>query len=228
MRRFPILGGMVILGLCGAALADDASRPPASQPVLVSLSDSKAIDANVGKQVAVEGLVSDAQWSASGRVFFIKFKEGEETQFQGALFVKYRDVMEKAFNGDLSNAFEGARIRIEGKLQIYREHPEILIDDPRQITILVKGPGNSPHARPATHPSASLSGVYSRLTNLTAEQRSQIAAIQKGGHDAELAYEKKLREDQDARIAAILNDDQKRQLKTLQEQASHRDGDSDD
>ena len=52
--------------------------------------------------------------------------------------------MEKAFNGDLSNAFEGAKIQIRGKLQLYREQPEILIDDPKQITILVKGPTTRP------------------------------------------------------------------------------------
>jgi hypothetical protein len=181
MKRFPILGGMVILSLCGAALADDAPRPPTSQPTLVSLSDKQALDANVGKEVIVEGLVSDAQWSASGRVFLIKFKEGEQTQFQGVLFAKYRDAMEKVFNGDLSNALEGSKIRIEGKLQTYREHPEILIDDRRQITILVKGPGNSPHASSATRPSVLLYGVYGRLTNVTAEQAARSPRFKRRG-----------------------------------------------
>ena len=66
------------------------------------------------------------------------------------------------------------------------------------------------------------------VTTLTDEQRAKIAAIQKEGHDAELAYEKKLRDDEEARIAALLIDDQKRQVKALQEQASRYGNDSGD
>jgi DNA/RNA endonuclease YhcR with UshA esterase domain len=145
---------VMLLGWRFAAAAEPVQKAPTTQPVAVSLSDQKALDASMGKDVVVEGLVSEAAWSASGRVFLIKFTEGETTDFQGALFVKYRETMEKAFKGDLSNAFEGAKIRISGKLQTYREHPEILIDDPKQITIVVKGPGNSPHAAPTTQPKA--------------------------------------------------------------------------
>ena len=144
---------MVSVLLCGHLLADQVPQTaPTSRPIPVNLSDKQALAANMDNQVIVEGLVSDAEWSPSGRVFLIRFKEGQATQFQGAMFAKYRDDMEKAFNGDLSDAFEGAKIQIEGKLQTYREHPEILISDPRQITILVKGPGNSPHAASATRP----------------------------------------------------------------------------
>ena len=223
--RFPAAWiGIVSLLLCRMAVAED-SKPPTTQPIVVSLADEQALKASMGKEVLVEGTVTDAQWSATGRVFLIKFKEGSETQFQGAFFSKIRDDMEKAFNGDLSNAFEGAKIQIKGKLQTYRELPEILIDDPKQITILVKGPGKSPHAGSTPRPSVMLYGVYGKLTTLTDEQRQKIAAIQKEAHDAELAYEKKIRDDADARIVVVLTDAQKLQLKSLQEVNRQSDGD---
>jgi hypothetical protein len=227
MKVFSVLVGIVSLVLGQAVLADDDAKAPSTQPIVVSLSDKQALDANVGKDIVVQGMVSDAQWSSTGRVFIIKFAEGDATQFQGAMFAKLRDDTEKAFNGDLSNAFEGSKIQIEGKLQTYREHPEILINDPKQITILVKGPGNSPHAGSATRPSVQLYGIYGNLTTLSDVQRTKIAAIQKDGHDAELALEKKIRDDEDAKIAEILDDKQKEQVKSLQDQASHRGGDGD-
>lgn len=155
MKRAIPFCGIVVLLLCQFAHAEGvAQTAPTSQPVMVSLEDKKALDANMGKEVIVEGTVATAAWSASGRVFLIKFNEGIATNFQGALFAKLREDMEKAFHGDLSDAFEGGKIQITGKLQMYREHPEILINDPKQITILIKGPGHSPHAGPATRPAA--------------------------------------------------------------------------
>ena len=138
--------------LADAPPATPPTTAPTTQPVAVNLADDQALQANMGKEVVVQGLVSEAAWSSSGKVFLIKFKEGEQTSFQGALFLKLRDDMEKAFHGDLSDAFEGATIQIQGKLQMYREHPEILINDPKQITILTKGPGHSPHSQATTKP----------------------------------------------------------------------------
>jgi len=154
VKKFSVLVGIMSLTMGALVLAAPGPQTaPTTQPVLVSLADKQALAASMGKDVVVEGTVSDAQWSTSGKVFLVKFKEGEATRFQGAVFSKFREAMEKSFHGDLSNAFEGARIRISGKLQTYREHPEILIDDPKQITVLAKGPGNSPHASPTTRPS---------------------------------------------------------------------------
>ena len=221
------LVGVVTFGLCGSVMAaEDTQKAPATQPAavnLVNLGDKKALSVNVGKDVVVEGTVSDAQWSATGRVFIIKFKEGEATGFEGAIFASNRSEMEKAFDGDLSNALEGARIQIAGKLENYRQHPEIPIHDPKQITIVVKGPGHSPHAaatRPA--PGVHLFGIYAGITTLSEAQRAQIAAIQKESRDAELAAEKKIADDETAKIDALLTDEQKQQVKSLQEKARPR------
>lgn len=228
MKRFGAVCGLLVTMVAGFVRADDpASKSPATQPTAIVLGDKQSIDANIGKQVMVEGVVSDAEWSKTGAVFLIKFKEGEATQFQGAMFAKFRDDMEKALGGDLSNLLEGAKIRTTGKLQMYREHPEILITDPKQITILAKGPGNSPHAG-APRQSERLYGVYGSMTTLTPEQRAKIAAIQKAGHEAELEMEKKIAQEQEAKIAELLSDEQKEQLKVLKTQAAKsKTGDAD-
>ena len=206
-------------------VAQDAAAPPAANaaaPTVIAPGDRKALDASMGNEAIVEGTVSSAQWSASGAVFLVKFTDGDTSQFQGALLARNREPVEKAF-GDLANALEGAKIQLKGKLQMYREHPEILIEKPEQIVVLEKGPGNSPHAGgPATRPAAAarLFGVYGNMTTLTDDQRSKIAAIQQEGHDAELAYEKKLRDEQDAKIEALLTDDQRKQLTALKAESN--------
>jgi hypothetical protein len=157
MRKLAIVAGVLLLSLCGLALADDAPQTqpsvPATQPVPVNLADSAALTANMGKIAVVEGLVSDAKWSPSGKVFLIHFQEGDQTNFTGAFFAGLKDAMGKAFNPDLGSVFNGAQIQIVGKLQTFRDHPEILIHDPRQVMIIVKGPGK-PASPAATQPTA--------------------------------------------------------------------------
>jgi hypothetical protein len=205
----------------GWATAEDNMAPaPAAPPAVISVGDRKAIDAAMGNDATIEGTVSDAQWSATGRVFLVKFKDADASQFQGALLVQHREPVEQAL-GDLANALEGSKIRLAGKLQMYRDHPEILIEKPEQITIVEKGPGHSPHAGGLATRPVRLFGVYGNLT-VTDEQRAKIAAIQQESHEAELAYEKKLSEDADAKIDALLTDDQRKQLATLKAEAAHR------
>jgi DNA/RNA endonuclease YhcR with UshA esterase domain len=150
MSRTAGLIAAVLCFLSGSIFADGPAQTqpvPTSQPVAVDLADQDALTADMGKLVIVEGVVSSAQWSPSGRVFLIRFKEGRQTRFQAAFFDEQRDTMQQAFNTDLSAAFTGAQLQIVGKLQKYHEHPEILIQSPKQITILTKPP-----PLPATNP----------------------------------------------------------------------------
>ena len=155
MRNAVILAGVFAFLISVQVKADDPpSTAPTSQPSLIIAGDKQALDAAIGNDVIVEGTISEAKWSPSGRVFLIKFQEGDSSGFQGAIFSKYKDVMEKAFNGDLSTALEGAKVQVHGKLQTYRDHPEILIDKPEQIVILMKAPGQTQNATisPSTQP----------------------------------------------------------------------------
>jgi DNA/RNA endonuclease YhcR with UshA esterase domain len=156
MRNAVILVGVFALLILVQVKAQDApTTAPTSQPSLIGAGDEQTLNADMGNEVIVQGTISDAKWSPSGRVFLIKFQEGESSEFQGAILSKYKDMMEKAFNGDLTIALEGAKVQIHGKLQTYREHPEILIDKPEQIVITVKGPGKMENATtaPSSQPS---------------------------------------------------------------------------
>ena len=107
----------------------------------------------MGKEVAVEGLVSQAAWSNSGKVIQINFAEATETKFMAAAFVKTRAALDKAFGGDVSRAVSGKRIRVTGKLEEYRGRPEIVIDKPDQLEILADTPAAAPDAaKPAEGP----------------------------------------------------------------------------
>jgi Spy/CpxP family protein refolding chaperone len=217
---------MLALGSWQLAYGEDAKA--------ITPGDKAAIDANTGKEAVVEGTVSDAQWSASGAVFIMKFKDSDATQFQAVVLRNdmAQDAAEKAFGGDLSNIFEGSKVRIKGELGTYFNHPQIKIKNADQVAVLDKGPGNSPHAgkraaaiartggdNGANDSKPRLYGVYQNL-KVTDDQRDKIAAIQKDAHEQELALEKKLREESDAKIAAILTDEQKEEVKKLQASGS--------
>jgi hypothetical protein len=229
--KFPLVLAIVVSLNWIVARADDRPAPAAETPaaVIVAPGDRSALDANMGKPASVEGMVTDAEWSPTGRVFLIRFEGGDATQFQGALLSQNREAVEKAFDGDLTRALEGAKIRLTGKLQTYREHPEILIEKPEQIVILQKPTGapGEKKAKPAAstrRPEESQPRLFGPYANLqvTAEQRAKIAAIQKEAYEKEKAIEKQLRDEQDAKIAALLTDDQKQQLQRLKEEAEKR------
>jgi DNA/RNA endonuclease YhcR with UshA esterase domain len=152
MRKVVILVGMIALLFPGFIKAEDQpAAAPASQPAVIAAGDKDALEANMDKEATVEGTISDAKWSSSGKVFLIKFQEGESSHFQAAFLAKSKEVMEKAFDGDLSTALQGAKVQVHGKLKAFHDNPEVLIDKPEQITILVKATGSATTA-PTTRP----------------------------------------------------------------------------
>jgi len=94
----------------------------------------------MGKEVAVEGQVSEAAWSSSGKVMQAMFAEATSTKFMAVVFLKTRAAMDKAFNGDVAKAINGKRVRVIGKVVEYKGKPEIVIDKPEQLEILTDAP----------------------------------------------------------------------------------------
>jgi len=130
----------LVWGVAGARAADAPTTAPATtEPAaVISAGDKDALSSHMNNEATVEGVVADAKWSASGKVFIVKFQDADASQFQAAVFAKNKDAMEKAFDGDLTKALEGAKVQVKGKLQTFREHPEIMIDKPDQITVVEK------------------------------------------------------------------------------------------
>src|SRR4051795_8963751 len=104
------------------ALAQDA---PATQPgdsgsSVIDVSDKAALDAAMGKDVVIDGVVDSAAWSSSGKVMLIQFKKAAETKVAAAVFEKQKANFDKAFSGDVTKALTGAHVRIKGTLKDYK------------------------------------------------------------------------------------------------------------
>ena len=109
---------------------------PTTQPVLVLASDKAAIQAAMGKDVFLEGVVESAAWSQSGKVMRVEFKDAAESKVHVVLFEKKRSQFDAGFGGDVAKALNGKHVRIKGQLKDYKGRPEIVLDLLSQITIL--------------------------------------------------------------------------------------------
>ncbi|HEY7088420.1 MAG TPA: hypothetical protein VH518_10050 [Tepidisphaeraceae bacterium] len=116
--------------------ADDAT----TQPAVIQASDKDAITANAGKDAIVEGTISKAEWSRSGAVLNIEFKDNDQSRFMAVIFQRQRENMDKQFAGDVAKSLTGAKVRIKGKLGEYRDRPQIIINEGTQITIVEAAP----------------------------------------------------------------------------------------
>ncbi len=144
-----------------AAPDDGATSKPAgggsgdmeTVPGIVDATDKAAIDAVVNKIATVEGVISSAAWSKTGKVMNIEFKGTESSRFCAVVFVKNRETLDTAFGGDLAKALNGARVRIKGPVKPYASRgsnspgrPQIVIDKQSQITIVEPPPASAPSA----------------------------------------------------------------------------------
>ena len=140
-----VLGILVVAsamfnGWCAVTKADTSpSNAPATQPTTapspVDLKDEEALKAAMGKMVAVEGIVTEANWGG-GKVLRIQFEGGEKSHFLAVIFQKDRANFDLAYNGDVAKALVGKSVRVEGKLASYKAHPEIVITAASQLTVL--------------------------------------------------------------------------------------------
>ena len=134
------LSALISLLICTSiTLAEDA---PASQPAatteaaVIAANDKDALAANQDKETSVEGVVDKAEWSGTGKVMRITFKDAAESKFQSVIFVKNREKFDKAFDGDVAKALTGAKVRVKGKLTEYRGAPEIALENVEQVTVV--------------------------------------------------------------------------------------------
>ncbi len=140
MKKQLSMAFAMLLMLVAAGRAQD----PTTQPVLLDVSQSRAaFDDAMGKDVIVQGVVSSAQWSASGKVMNIEFRNADRSRFLAVVFERIRAKIDEGFNGDAAKAFTGAKVRIRGTLDLYggavesmKGRPQIIIGSGDQVTIL--------------------------------------------------------------------------------------------
>jgi DNA/RNA endonuclease YhcR with UshA esterase domain len=122
--------------------AEPASKPTTSTAA-ISVGDKDALDAAKDKQATVEGTISRVSWSKSGSVMFINFDGADETKFTAVVFKKDKEKFDKAFGGDATTGLPGAKVQVTGKIETYRDKPEIKLDKPTQIKV-IQPPASQP------------------------------------------------------------------------------------
>jgi WD40 repeat protein/tetratricopeptide (TPR) repeat protein len=133
---------------------DTLEQLPAAEPLpegVLAAAELPVLTSLIGKEVVVEGVVSDSAWSRSGKVMNIRFAGVEEGKLGlfSCLFLKDRAAFDSAFGGDAAGAFSGARLRIRGALDHYggfdfslKGQPQMILTDPKQVTIVEQRPAH--------------------------------------------------------------------------------------
>ena len=136
----PILAFIMAVILSMTAIAQ---TQPSTAPSLISASDKAALDAAMNQEVTVEGVVAQAQWSRSGKVMNIDFRDADQSGLLAVIFERNRAEMDAAFGGDVARSLTGSKVRIKGVLKPYggrdeklKGRPQIIITRGDQITIV--------------------------------------------------------------------------------------------
>ncbi len=122
-----------------------AAEAPSTQPVaVISATDDAALKEKAGFKVTVEGVVDSAEWSSSGKVLNVHFKDvNEDKGLVCCAFSKSKKPLDSAFGGDAIKAWSGAKIQVTGSLHKYEGRIralvgrlQLIIQDPNQVKII--------------------------------------------------------------------------------------------
>jgi exonuclease VII large subunit len=85
---------------------------------------------HVGQMVTVDGVVSEVHHAASGKVIFIDI--GGRYPNNAFAAVIFKEDFDKFPDVD---ALAGKTVDITGAIKLYKDRPEIILNDPRQIKV---------------------------------------------------------------------------------------------
>lgn len=124
-----ILTFLALATVAPALLADDKGAKPVTPAEAAKLVD---------KKVTIEMAVKSA---GKGKgVFFLNSEEDYKSEKNFTIFIN-EDVTKKFKDAKIEDPgaeFKGKIIRVTGTVKLYREKPEIVIDDPKQIDVVEK------------------------------------------------------------------------------------------
>jgi DNA/RNA endonuclease YhcR with UshA esterase domain len=125
MRRFLCLSVVLLLA---CRFADD-TKPPAVSPADAAK--------KVGEKVTVEMAVKSVGRGKSG-VYFLNSEPNFRTDGNFTLFIDKAAAarFKKAGISDPAEHFDGKKVRASGTVKLYRDRPEIAIEDPKQIGLV--------------------------------------------------------------------------------------------
>ncbi len=117
--------------------APETTISPLDYDGLLSIANDQHPDFPDGR-ASVEGVVSHARTSSSGKVFRLYFEGSQRGRsFAVVWFPQTFPAMQEAFGGTDGDALFRERIRVTGTVVLAPEgYPEIIVSDPSQITVL--------------------------------------------------------------------------------------------
>jgi len=138
--------------------APDKSQPAESSPAstIIKADDHDALRAAIGKEIIVEGTITSAQWSRSGKVMNIDFEGSKKAKFMAVIFERDRAKFDESFKGDAAKTLTGAKVHFKGKLDKYggksetfQDYAQIVLRDTNQVTVVELAPAAGPSTKPA-------------------------------------------------------------------------------
>jgi DNA/RNA endonuclease YhcR with UshA esterase domain len=132
MRYLNIAALLVLSAVVGCSTMAGPSTQPAA-PMVIHATDKAAINAAM-MGVTVEGVVDNV--SVTDSVITINFQGTTDSQFYAVVLASGRQAVLAAFGNDLSAAITGKTVRVTGSVVPYRGRPEIVINNPEQLTVV--------------------------------------------------------------------------------------------
>ncbi len=101
---------------------------------VLSADDTAAITKAMNTEVTVEGKLHNVFW-VNENVLMLTFREQKEG-FIAVSFAKYREKLDEAYNGDITTALKGKKVRITGEVTSYNDRPQIVLRSATQIKVV--------------------------------------------------------------------------------------------
>lgn len=131
-----LVGLVAVLGMAVSAWAQDAPVAP------IDATNLDALRANVGKEVIVEGAVTDVGATKDSSITFINIGLPKKQGFVAVVFKDSYSAFPDGFD-----KYRSQKVRVKGLLKLYKsQQPEIVISAPDQITVITD-PAAAPAAK---------------------------------------------------------------------------------
>lgn len=137
IRLLAFAGALLVAA--GSLRAQEATPTPEPPPV-VPAAETDAIKALAGRDATVEGRITRIGSTEAGGIKFINFAGVGSGGFVAVVFKSNYAAFPDGFD-----AYQGALVRLTGKVEIYKETtPQIVVRSPAQITVVEAAPTPTP------------------------------------------------------------------------------------
>ncbi|MBE2179314.1 MAG: hypothetical protein IAE97_02480 [Chthoniobacterales bacterium] len=146
LPRIALVGAAVVMAAMVTPLTSVHAAPKkkAPAPPVISATDTKALKANVGKEVSVEGLVVSTAKGDKDGMRFLNFSKSAKTGFVAGIVPAAYPKMQPL------ESYTGQFLRVTGTLETYKKRTQIKVTKISQIKKL-----SVPKATPAPKKKAS-------------------------------------------------------------------------